>query len=369
MKSETILRALANARPEYLEQAAEQRENNGRSLRALPRVGLIAAVLAALLLITGVSAAVLRAPRIHTAKRSRDSYDLSVDGSEAAEDAPGYLARYYLPTALPEGSRLFSATLSWSLHLDWTVRTPKGDGQIAFTMDPLRKGTNPSEHVDGLDLDDLEQGVCEIGGIQYRTMTYATEAGEAAWYYWKDPQNHYLMKAYFTEVIPQDAREAFLSSVAPAGQQEVLALMGLEDQTVWCLGRLPEGVKVDSCAVDNLNVGPMSAQTGASDGRGHNVYLQQNCARLQTDYSAYDKTEIRIDGTTITCYTQQADYEDSILRQETWRFLAPDGTTELELTFFTLDGTEFTEADKLTVFRGLTPTPVRELDLAKLNKG
>lgn len=368
MKSETILRAVAHAKPEYLEQAAQPMENKRRSAHSLPRFGLVAAVIA-VLLITGVAAAVIYGPQIFLTKKSDDSFDLMIKNSEAAEDAPGYLAQYYLPAALPEGSVLTSGTLSWDLHLDWLVPTPNGGGQITFSQTPLRKYL-PEDHFvswGGLNPDDLTQGTCEIGGTAYWTLSYATGHVDATTYFWKDPANHYLMNASFNELVPQEVRESFLTSVSPASQQEIYACLGVAEQSAWRFGAMPAGWSVNSYGLDASEVS-FSTHSSASDGIAHDVYLEQRSFQNEDDFTAFEKREREIDGTAVTCYTQQADVEGNHWVQETWCFLAPDGNTALQLTFFSADGTAYSEEDQLTFFRGLQQAAVQNLDLSELNR-
>ena len=366
MNSETILRALSHAEPAYLEHAAETQTRKTRDLRTARRLSSIAAVIVLAMLVVSVSAAVIYGPKIFAQKKSNDSFDLTILGSEAAEDAPGYLAQYYLPTQLPEGSTLDNGTLAWELHLDWTVETGNGSGQITFFQEPLYKDIEEYSFLNmgGLDLDDLTQGTCEIGGVSYWTMSYSSVYGDTAWYYWKDAGSHYLFGAFFSEVIPQADREAFLASVTPVDAERVFAALGIQDVSVWYLGALPDGWQVESYALYAALDSLAGFHTKASDNRGHNTYLE-NC--VQDAFVGYTETDMEIDGVPIRCYAAQTDVEGNLLRQETWCFTAPDGKTRLYLTFYTTDGTQLPEADKLTVFRGIRSVTLQELNISEQN--
>ena len=370
MKSETILRALSAAKSEYLEQAAEPQKVRKRSMRRFSNIGLIAAALAGILLITGAAAAVMiYAPRIILTKQSEESFDLTIKNTARAEDTPGYLAQYYLPTALPEGSVLANGNASWGLYLDWDIPTTGGNGQIAFSQFPLRKDM-PEETFrswSGIDSDALTQGTCEIGGTQYWTLTHASVYGSATTYFWTDPANHYLLDASFSEVIPQSAREAFLRSVAPASQLDVFAMMGIEHQTAWCLGNLPEGWQVNSYEL-NTNDASLCASTSASDGIAHDIFLKQGAILSKEDTISYEQTKLVVDSIPIDCYIALTAVEGNSRREEIWCFSAPGGNTPLQLTFFSDDGSEFTESEKLQIFRGLQETAMQDLDLSELNR-
>lgn len=369
MRSETILRALSHAETEYLEQAAAPQALKQRHARRVTKLGLIAAAAAVVLLVGGVTAAVLYAPQIILTKKSEDVIELAIPNNDVAADAPGYLAQCYLPSALPEGSELLCGTLSWGLHADWSVPTPNGDGQIAFSQVALHKDLTENRFRAwmGIDADDLTQDTCEIDGRPYLMLSHSSAYGDAVTYFWKDPASHYLMDATFNEVIPQNDREAFLRSIAPVSQQKVLECFGVTEQTAWRLGELPEGWRLTSYGLDTDETG-LHTYCTASDGIAHDVYLEQRSYPNEEEFAAYEKEEAEIDGIPVTRYIALTEVEGHPWRQEVWCFAAPDGSAFLQLTFFSTDGAEFAQSDRLLVFRGLRQLTAKELDLSALNR-
>lgn len=369
MKPETILRAVASAKPEYLEQAAEDRTQKQHSLRSSHRFAPLAAVIAIALLITGVAAAVVYGPKIFIREYSNGDFALVLQGGQTAEDAPGYLAQYYLPTELPEESTLNNGGLSWLLHLDWSVHTASSDGQITYIQHPLYNvaGDYSFAGMPG-DLNDREQGSCVIADTEYWTLTHRSDWGDATWYYWLDPAHHYIFEAFFNEGISQTDREAFLRSVTAVDTQEVYAALGLRNQPVWYLGSVPEGLERDGCGLDVSADGSVVIWSGASDNLGHDIRLFQDMPPMLDDLTLYTETELEVDGVAVRCLTRQIDVEYEIWQEETWCFTASDGTTELYLTFFSTDEVGLPEADKLTTFRSIAKTAAQNFDIAEFQR-
>ena len=366
MKSETILRALAAAEPDYLEQAAEDRSARRGSLRASRLISPLAAALAVLLLATAVAAAALLGPKITLKKTGEEAFELLLGGGEAAPDAPGYLAQYYLPTALPESAKLNDMQLDHGTHFDWTVPTASGNGQIAFSQEPLPLYNLNEETsiVSGEGFGELEQGTLELDGAQYWTLTGTTVAGDIGIFYWKDPASHYLMSAFFNELIPQADREAFLRSVKPVEAKEVYALMGIGKEAAWSLGWLPERFEPRSFTLSVDGWDGTVIQSHAEDGHGDDIYLQQNFTGDGLNHLT--KAEREIDGVHVEIYTAETEIDGETWLQETWRWVAPDSGIELRLTFLdrTREGAGFTEEEKLAVYRGLTVSTLEELQSA-----
>lgn len=366
MKSESILRALAFADNQYLEEASEKQNISQSKKRTSSLFLPIAAALAFLILISGVAAAILNSPQIKADKTSETSFDLIVFGSDAAEDAPGYLAQYYLPTAVPEGSKLTSEIMSWFLLMDWSVPTPDGEGQIIFEQRALYNDLDEYSFAgfNGISLDEFSQGSCQIGNTSYWTIS----CGDATTFYWKDPENHYLMSAFFNEPISQDMRKAFLMSVAPASQAEVFYVMGVAEQSVWLPKSLPDSYTISVFSLYKIENASISANATITDHQGHDIILEQGKNLSREDFKDWDNTEQLINGVSVCCYHSQNNIDGEILYEEVWCFMSADNQTELQIRFCTCSTDEFTEAEKLTVFRSLAPIPAQELDMTSMNQ-
>lgn len=340
----------------------------GRGSFRAPRLfSPLAAALAALLLAGAVTAAVLLGPKITLKQTGVESFELLLGDGEAAVDAPGYLAQYYLPTSLPESAKLNGVQLSRGAYYDWTVRTAAGDGQIAFSQEPLplHNGNEDTSIVTGEGLGKLEQGTMELDGTQYWTLNGTTAAGSIGIYYWKDPDSHYLMSAVFSETVPQAEREAFLRSVKPVEAKQAYAVMGICKEAAWSLGWLPEGFESQSFTLSVDGWGEAVVIQGhATDGHGEDIFLLQNFWGDLLDQMT--KTEREIDGVPVEVYTRETEFDGETWLQETWRWFAPGSGIELQLTFLDRrrEGAGFTEAEKLAVYRGLTVSTLEELDVA-----
>lgn len=337
------------------------------SFRASRLFSPLAAALAALLLAGAVAAAVLLGPKITLKQTGAESFELLLGGGEAAEDAPGYLSQYYLPTALPESAKLNGVQLSHGAHYDWTVQAAAGGGQIAFSQEPLplHNMNEETSIVTGEGLGKLEQGTMELDGTQYWTLNGTTAAGSIGIYYWKDPDSHYLMSAVFSETVPQADREAFLRSVKPVEAKQAYAVMGIGKEAAWSLGWFPEGFESQSFTLSVDGRGEaVVIQSHAADGHGEDIYLQQNFRGDGLDHLT--KTEREIDGVPVELYTAETEIDGETWLQETWRWTAPGSGIELRLTFLDRrrEGAGFTEAEKLAVYRGLTVSTLEELDVA-----
>lgn len=365
MNSEAILRSVAFADPEYLEQALKPQKMTQRSKRKARFLVPIAAVFSLMLLAAGVAAAVIYGPHIVAAKTQEDSFDLILFGGDAAEDAPGYLAQYYLPAQLPEGSRLKRGMVSWISEMIWTVPIGDTEGEITFHQVALRKDLEeyPFLNWSGIDLDDMKQDNQKIGGVS----CWIIRDGSFETYFWNDPENHYLLYASFNEPIPQKMREDFLNSVAPASQTDVCRMMDVEERTVWYPNDLPDRFEIYPFA---LYVSNDPSETGfavASDHQGRSVTLVQGKHLSKEEFDSFKKSERDIDEISVCCYVSTKEMDGGTIKDEVWCFTL-DGKTELQLDFCSCNTDVFTEADMIEVFRGLAEVPIETLDLVELNR-
>lgn len=345
------------------EQAAAPR----RTARSARLFSPLAAVLAALLLLTVAAAALVLGPKLAVTKRGNDSFVLSLEGGQAAKDAPGFLAQYYLPTQLPESSLLTHGEIDCGTHFVWKLSSAAGEGQISFSQRPLAQGSElrAIAETDGLNPDQLNQETRELDGTQYWTLTGKSSLGEFGWYYWKDPTSHYLFSAFFTEAVPQEARASFLRSVRPADQAELCELMGVSGETVWSLGYLPEHYVLERFSLSASGDG-MVVQSKAADSQGHEILLQQNFTGDDLDH--LDKSERLLDGSSVSVFTARAEVDGAVWSQETWRWFPGEGKPELRLSFFDTGrgGSPLSDEEKLAVYRGLRQDPAEQLALGEI---
>lgn len=258
MKKEDLFEAIGSASNVDLERS----EGSGKG-RQILRIGLIAAVVMALMVgtaaaaptiynaILGIETQQTSTPSVRAEDEDGDGYidefgiSFSAQGVTLdvtmKEDAPATLSTYYLPTALA-GNESWNADISTFLNTEGLSqdlpaadsvtmnlgfsRSVPLDGKyeeaasVLFTQRaaPHNNGSTPLETVQTYLAEDVEIYALTIGEVQVKCLyapgdsnDYIT-AGDAWYYYWSD--GYYIFSLHFSGAVDEAERAAIFESVA-----------------------------------------------------------------------------------------------------------------------------------------------------------
>lgn len=369
MNSETVLRALGSARTEYLDHAMEHGQAEARSIsRPLRLTLLTAAVLALTITCAYAGHSVWNMSQRQVKQGLFASYELFFEANPAAPDAPDTLEQYYLPRELPEGFRLDYARLSYgdAFAAVNEVRWVRGEfgtaGKISFTQRPLKSLLEDAVFAQ-FNYRPRNRGEVEIGGVDYMTVTEFEATHNVTAYYWVDENRHYVFRMGFTDEIPQPMREAILQSVGVVDKAACAAALGADvyEGNVYVMHTDVEGY--DNTAVMlEYSGGRLQAKSQWRCGdRGFGLSVGAYTGIPQGAEDEIEETSFTVDGTDVVCAKRAFVSNGLPCRQEDWFFTAPDGVTELWLSFSSTDGKYLPWEQKLTIFRDIAPVTPADL--------
>ncbi|MBQ2061418.1 MAG: hypothetical protein II458_01960 [Oscillospiraceae bacterium] len=369
MNSETVLRALGSARTEYLDHAMEHGQAGGRRLsRPLRMVLLTAAVLVLTITCAYAGHSVWSMSQRQVKQGLFASYELFFEANPATPDAPDTLEQYYLPRELPEGFRLDYARLSYgdAFAAVNEVRWVRGEfgtaGKMSFTQRPL-KSLLEDDAFAQFNYRPRNRGEVEIGGVDYMTVTEFEATHNITAYYWVDENRHYVFRMGFTDEIPQPMREAILQSVDVVDKAACAAALGADeyDGCVYVAQTGTEGYENISVMLENSGGRLQALSQWRCGDRGFVLSVGAYAGIPQGAEDEIEETNFTVDGTDVVC-TKSAFVSNGLpCRQENWFFTAPDGVTELWLSFSSTDGGYLSWEQKLAIFRGIAPVTPADL--------
>ncbi len=221
-----------------------------------------------------------------------------------------------------------------------------------------------------------------IDETEYVVYTYAPGEGEhrsgtETWYFWLDEARHYIFCMSFSEGIPQADRESFLRSVKPVEREAWITRCGLADwhenneavarenrvrtargEELLPVNRFylsdfaPAGYAGSSALVVGGESGALTYMQEWQDGKGRSASFYLGWTMDEDDFKDWDHDTRSLGGAEVDVWVRSF-YEasdDSVWREEYWRWTAPDGETVLFLYFFNADNTEPEDEFRLSLF-------------------
>ena len=408
MKPEEIMKALKGADSAYLDKALEQPPQKAfRSFRPSVSLGLIAAIL---VFMGGTALAAWTALNVESRQVPEGWYEVYFQDNPAAPDAPESLEEYYLPAVSPDTFIRESTTLSFGnaftteSRVVWTYGDPwerlneeidrwnktwacdeNGQAkalssqelaalekehplpsvrteQMIFSQMPLLSLPN-DKVLDTFftDAGPLSKGGVQIDGRDYVTMSNADETI----YLWTDEALHYVFYLRCSNGIPRSEQEKAVRSVAKTDRETYLDQTGLshvKSQTLWLPGAAPAAYKHEALLLllpDRSE--DLSVMMDWQDENGHQITFAQGFSYTEEDLANSECTTRSLSGNKITVLRRKDNVDGHLWIDENWYFTVPGSGTSFWINYYSTDGTETEEADKLALYQSIRAVPLSDL--------